>query len=192
MQALRHRQPFRVDDRLEAEAGHDPGKLVALRSGAGGHVGADHPDVCQIGMRLKVACKLLQRNRDRVLHLPRPGDRCSVLRHRGHMLVPEMQSHDPLAPLQARAVVQGETLGRTGDIDAENADRVAGVFEHRVAALQASIKCKKEVRQPRMAVRLLQRWPGGIPHRHERVPAVLPPILGNLRTPRKLPRTVTI
>ena len=113
------RQLFRVDDRLKAEAGHDPGKLFALRSGARGHVGADHPDVGKIGMRLKVACKLLQRNRDRVLHLPRPGDRCSILRHRGHMLVPEMQSHDPLAPLQARAVVQGETLGRTGDIDAE-------------------------------------------------------------------------
>ena len=115
--------------------------------------------------------KFAQRHRNTLLELVRPADHGPAFRDRRDVLVPKMQSRDPLARPQMRAVAQRE--GPTGAVylKAENARRMLGIFQHRLMTPQPGIQRKNSLGQPGMTVRRLRPLLCGIPHRHQRVPA---------------------
>ena len=83
--------------------------------------------------------KFAQRYCNTLLELARPTDRGPALRYRWDVLVPKMQSRDPLTRLQRRTVVQHEMPTGAVDLKAENARRMLGVFHYRLMTPQSGV-----------------------------------------------------
>jgi hypothetical protein len=100
-----------------------------------------------------------------LLELARPTNHGPALRYRRDVLVPKMQSRDPLTRLQRGAVVQHDVPMGAVNLKAENARRMLGIFQYRLMTPQSGVKRKNGRGQPGMTVRL---WPllYGIRHRH--------------------------
>src|SRR5262249_23277040 len=83
-------------------------------------------------------------------HLPRPCNRCALLRHRRDLLVPQVQIDEALADVTGRAVRKHDVLIETAEFDAQNASRVVGVFDDRLPAAQRAAHPKDEPPQQKM------------------------------------------
>src|SRR5262249_11276353 len=83
-------------------------------------------------------------------HLPRPCNRCALLRHRRDLLVPQMQIDEALAGVARRAVRKHEVLIQTAEFDTQNASRVMGIFDDGLPAAQYAVQPKDELVQPKM------------------------------------------
>jgi hypothetical protein len=69
------------------------------------------------------------------------------------MLVPKVQLGYPIAGPQVTAVGEHELPMRMGDLNAENAGRVRGIFDDLEMVPQLDVEHKKGPGQPGMAVR---------------------------------------
>src|SRR5215831_16401679 len=112
-------------------------------------------------------------------HLPRPCNRCALLRHRRDLLVPQMQIDEALAGVARRAVRKHEVLIQTAEFDTQNASRVMGIFDDGLPAAQYAVQPKDELVQPKMPLS---------PHRRPDPPPLLQSIHGTgCLTARLLP-----
>src|SRR5215831_16665710 len=85
-------------------------------------------------------------------HLPRPCNRCALLRHRRDLLVPQMQIDEALAGVTRRAIRKREVLIQTAEFYTQNASRVMGVFDDGLPAAQHAVQPKDELLQPKMTL----------------------------------------
>src|SRR5262249_23186034 len=137
---------------LESVAADQTHHLVIALLASEPHGATHKGNVVKIGVRGEIACELPQRLLEAKAHLPRPCNRCALLRHRWDLLVPQMQIDEALAGLTYRAVRKREVLIQTAQFDTQNASRVMGVFDDGLPAAQHAVQPKDELLQPKMTL----------------------------------------
>src|SRR5262249_47490981 len=110
---------------------------VTLRAG-GQQSAAQGGNIVKIGARGGVTHQLLQRMLEAHMHLPRPGNRCPLLRHGRDLLVPQMKVDEALAATAGRAIREREIPLEPADSDAQNTGGIAGIFDDGVPVAQGA------------------------------------------------------
>src|SRR5262249_11519032 len=148
--AFSHRHRCRRRNDLESVAADQPHHLVVTLAASELHGATHERNVVKVGARGEIARELPQRVLEAKAHLPRPCNRCALLRHRRDLLVPQMQIDEALADVARRAVRKHEVLLQTADFDAQNASRVVGIFDDGLPAAQYAVQPKDDLvqRQP--------------------------------------------
>jgi hypothetical protein len=77
-----------------------------------------------------------------------------------------VQAGNALTGMHPRSVAKIKRFDRAIDVEAKNASRMSGIFEHRLTATQPTIKQADSVREPASAGPPLRCPFCGIPHRH--------------------------
>src|SRR5262249_58040944 len=123
------RRGWRRRNELESATADQAHHLVIALAASELHGATHKGNVVKIGSRGEIARELPKRVLEAKAHLPRPCNRCALLRHRRDLLVPQMQIDEALAGVTYRAVRKREVVIQTAQFDTQNASRVMGVFD---------------------------------------------------------------